>query len=240
MLQGVQHAHAEIDGELQSRFAGCGLDPFLLLEQQDAEAVEAGVLQREAVLGFVHAEAAGAAGAGGEEDVIIRRCRRGDMPCFLQALQILHQVADREVSRVALAVVAELLSELEGVHIGRGHHVALVSRALEDGLNHLLVLPGKPAEQDRDFVALLGREGPFDRLTEMVYLYEAGVLAQAHSLGCQPQRDLIRILNGGHRLQLIRHESPLQAWILPYELSNRAFSGYSREYVGGCPTDALA
>ena len=42
-----------------------------LLEQQHAEAVEAGVAQRQAVLGFVHAEAARAAGARGEEDVAV-------------------------------------------------------------------------------------------------------------------------------------------------------------------------
>ena len=52
-------------------FARRRLDAVVLLEQQDAESVEAGVLQREAILGFVHAEAARPAGASGEEDVVI-------------------------------------------------------------------------------------------------------------------------------------------------------------------------
>ena len=51
--------------------AGRLLEAALLLEQQDAEAVEAGVAQRLAVLGDVHAEAARAAGAGGEEHVVL-------------------------------------------------------------------------------------------------------------------------------------------------------------------------
>ena len=42
-----------------------------LLEEHDAEAVEAGVAERLAVLGDVHAEAARAAGAGREEDVVL-------------------------------------------------------------------------------------------------------------------------------------------------------------------------
>ena len=45
--------------------------PPRLLEQQHAETVEARVAQRQAILGFVHAEAARAAGAGGEEDVAV-------------------------------------------------------------------------------------------------------------------------------------------------------------------------
>ena len=49
--------------------AGRLLEAAGLLEEHDAEAVEAGVAQRLAVLGDVHAEAARAARAGGEEDV---------------------------------------------------------------------------------------------------------------------------------------------------------------------------
>ncbi len=58
------------------------LIPSCLLEEQDAETVEAGVLQGEAVLGLVHAEAAGAAGAGGEEHVVVHDVAARDMPCF--------------------------------------------------------------------------------------------------------------------------------------------------------------
>ena len=51
--------------------AGRLLEAAGLLEEHDAEAVEAGVAERLAVLGDVHAEAAGAARAGGEEDVVL-------------------------------------------------------------------------------------------------------------------------------------------------------------------------
>ena len=57
-MHGVEHAEAEVDGELQARLAGRGLDAVAVFKQQHAETVEAGVLQREAILGFVHAEAA--------------------------------------------------------------------------------------------------------------------------------------------------------------------------------------
>ena len=51
--------------------AGRLLEAAGLLEEHDAEAVEAGVAERLAVLGDVHAEAARAARAGREEDVLL-------------------------------------------------------------------------------------------------------------------------------------------------------------------------
>ena len=112
-VHGIQHAEAEIDGELQSGLARGGLDSVAVLEQQDAEAVEAGILQRETIFGLVHAEAAGTARAGGKEDVVVQNLLAWHA-FFLQELQILHQIADGEVGRIALAVVAEFLAGLEG------------------------------------------------------------------------------------------------------------------------------
>ena len=57
-VHGVQHAESEVDGELQSRLARGGLDSIAVLKQQHAEAIEAGVLEREAILRLIHAEAA--------------------------------------------------------------------------------------------------------------------------------------------------------------------------------------
>ena len=51
--------------------AGRGLDAVGLLEEQDAESVEPGILDAEPVLGFVHAEAAGAARTSREEHVAV-------------------------------------------------------------------------------------------------------------------------------------------------------------------------
>ena len=68
-VQRVQDAEEEVEVHLQAGF-GVGLrEAARLLEQQHAEAVEPGVAQRQAVFRLVHAEAAGTAGAGGEEDV---------------------------------------------------------------------------------------------------------------------------------------------------------------------------
>ena len=70
-VQRVQDGQEEVEVHLQAGF-GLGLvQAAALLEQQHAEFVEARVAQRQPVLGFVHAEAAGAAGAGGEEDVAV-------------------------------------------------------------------------------------------------------------------------------------------------------------------------
>ena len=91
--------------------AGGLLEAALLLEQQHAEALEAGVAQRLAVLGDVGAEAAGAAGAGGHEHVVLDDVLDRDLLLVAQPGQVLHQVADGEVGRVALPAVAELLAE---------------------------------------------------------------------------------------------------------------------------------
>ena len=87
-MQRVEHAHPEIDGELQARLAGRGFYAFLLLEKQNAEAVEAGILQRVSVFRLIHAEAAWSAGAGGKEDIVIDNVLAGDA-LLLQSLQIL-------------------------------------------------------------------------------------------------------------------------------------------------------
>ena len=76
-MQRVQHAQAEIDREFQSRLAGGRLDPVAVVEQQHAEAIESRVLQREAVLGLVHAEAARTARARRKEYVVVQNVLAG-------------------------------------------------------------------------------------------------------------------------------------------------------------------
>ncbi len=148
-MHGIQHAEAEVDSELQPGLAGSRLDSVAVFEQQHAEAIEAGIFQREAILRLIHAEAARAAGAGGEENVVIQNLVARH-PFFLQELEILHQVAHGEISRIALAVVAELFAGLEGGDIGHGQFFAAVAAALKDGANQIFVLPGEAAEQNRD------------------------------------------------------------------------------------------
>src|SRR6266496_1711366 len=165
-VERIDHAHAEIHGELEPRFAGRGLDAVVLLEKQHAEAIEARILERQPILGLIHAEAAGTARAGGEEDVVVDdlllRLAGG-----LQIFQILDEVAPGEVRRIALSVVAVLLAELKARNIGHGEDLALVSAAMEDRLNHLFVFPGEAAEENGDRAALLGQKRALDGAREV-------------------------------------------------------------------------
>ncbi len=145
-VQRVEDAQEEVEVHLQAGF-GVGLVQAAgLLEQQHAEAVETGIAQRQAILGFVHAEAAGSAGAGGEEDVAVDDFLLGEALLF-QALEILHQVADGEVGGIALAVVAVFLAGLEGPDVGRGHGFGAVAEAFQGAMDQLFVLPGEAAEE---------------------------------------------------------------------------------------------
>ena len=166
-VQRVEHAESEVDGELQPRLAGSGLQPVAVVEQQHAEAVEARIFQREAILGFVHAEAARPAGARGKEDVVIENVLARHAR-LLERLEILHQVADREIGRIALPVVAVLLAQLETGHVRHGHALAVVAGAQENGANQLLMLPREPAKKNRDAAALLGRKRALDGLVKML------------------------------------------------------------------------
>ncbi len=165
-IERIEHAHAEVDRELQSSFARGRLHAVILLEQQHAEAVEARILQGQAIFGLVHAEAARSARAGGEEDVVVDDLLLGQAAGF-QALQILHQIAHREIGRIALPVVAVLLAELEGRDVRHRQDVAAIAAAFEDGLDDLLVFPGQAAEEDGHLAALLGGEGPLHRTLEV-------------------------------------------------------------------------
>ena len=128
-IQGVQNAQEEVQVHLQAGL-GVGLAQSAgLLKEQDAEALEPRIAQRQPVFGFVHPETAGAACAGREEyvpvdDLFLRH------PFRFKGLQVLHQVAHGEISGVALPVVAVLLAGLKSLHVGRGHRTRLVAEAL--------------------------------------------------------------------------------------------------------------
>ena len=165
-IERIEHAHAEVHRELQPGFARGRLHAVILLEQQHAEAVEARILQSQAIFRLVHAEAARTTGAGGEEDVVVDDLLLGHAAGF-QALQVLHQVADREVRRIALPVVAVFLAQLEGRHVRHRQDLAAIAAAFEHGLDHLFVLPRQAAEKNGDLAALLRGEGTFDRTLEV-------------------------------------------------------------------------
>jgi len=183
-MERVQHSHAEIDGELQPRLTRSGLDPLLLLEQEDAKAVEAGVLERESIFGFVHAEAARAAGAGGEKDIAVDDVLARHSLLF-QALKVLDQVSDGEIRGIALAVISELLAGLERGHVRSGDDLAFISAAFENGLDESFMLPRQTAEQDGDVVTLLGAEGPLHRFLEVLKLHQSCLNHQPRALGAK-------------------------------------------------------
>lgn len=99
--------------ELEAGLARRGFGSVTVFEQQHPEAIEPSILQREAIFRFVHAEAARAARARGKEDVVIQNLVPGQA-FLLKELKILHQISYGAVSGITLAVVAKLLTSLEG------------------------------------------------------------------------------------------------------------------------------
>ena len=168
-VERVEDAEEEVEIHLQPGF-GVGLAQAAgLLEQQHAEAVEPGVAQGQAVFGFIHAEAAGTAGAGGEEDVPVDDFLLAET-LFFEALEVLDEVADGEIGRIALAVVAVFLAGLERLHVRGRHGLGAIAESFERAMHQLFVFPGETAEQQRGVRALLLGEGLFLRPFEMMDL----------------------------------------------------------------------
>ena len=82
-------------------------------------------------------------------------------------LDILDEVSNGEVGRIALAVVSVFLAELEGALVGHGEGLHLVTEAGERRMDELFVLPGEPAKKDGGFAALLLGKRALNRLVEV-------------------------------------------------------------------------
>ena len=108
---------------------------------------------------------------------------------FLEDLQILHQVADGEVGRIALAVVAEFLAGLERGDVRHRQLLAAVAAALKDGADQVFVLPGEAAEQDGHLVALFGGKCSLHWPVKVGGLVEPGDFAQARAFGFESLLD---------------------------------------------------
>jgi hypothetical protein len=158
-VEHIERAQVEVQRELQAGIVGCGLDGLLGLVEHDAESLIAGVLQRQPVLRFIHAEAAGTAGAGGEKNILFLNLV-ARIALIFQRTQKLDEVADCEIGGIALAVIAEFPAKGEGLHIRSGQHLAAITAGAQNGLDEALMLPGEAAEEDRHLVPLLGGEGP--------------------------------------------------------------------------------
>jgi hypothetical protein len=109
-----------------------------------------------------------------------------DIPLLAQAVEVLHQVADGEVRRVALAAVAVLAAVLERVGIRHVEGEDLVADAAERRLDEQVVRHRQAGDQDRGVLALVARErarnlvepllGGFDREAEALALLDLEVL----------------------------------------------------------------
>ncbi len=182
-VQRVKNAEEEIDVHLQPGFGIRLGEAAGLLEQEHAESVEPGIAQGEAIFGLIHAEAAGSARAGREEDVAIDDFLLGNS-LFFQGLQILHQVADGEVGGIALAVVAVLLPRLKRLDVGRGDGFGAIAEAFKSAMHQLFVLPGQSTEKEGGLSTLVFGEMPLFRTLEMVDLAfgHTGFLLQPRAL----------------------------------------------------------
>jgi hypothetical protein len=78
----------------------------------------------------------------------------------LQRPQESDEVADCKVGRIALAVIAILLANLESSDVGVEQHLAAIAAAREHGFNEALMFPSEPSEKNGDPVTLFRSEGP--------------------------------------------------------------------------------
>jgi hypothetical protein len=141
----------------------------LLLEQHHAEAVESCVPEGLAVLGRVHAEAARTTGAGGQEHEAIDDLFGAHALLVAQVNQHLHQVTDREVRRVTLRAVAELLADAERVVVRSVECHDVVAAALESTGDEVVVGQGEAADQHGDLGALALGEGEVGHLLHPLF-----------------------------------------------------------------------
>src|SRR5262249_38109677 len=136
------------------------------LEQQNAKAVEAGVLDAKPIFSFVHPETARSARPSGEEDISVDNFLPGK-PLSLERLQVLDQMPDHEVRRFALSVIAVFLTALAPGDVRGGQQGDVVSCRFESRANQPFVLPGQPAEQDSDLIPLRRSKRPFNRTMKL-------------------------------------------------------------------------
>ena len=182
-IQRVEDAQEEVDVHFQPGFGVGLLQTAGLLEQEHAEAIEPGITQGKAVLRFVHAEAAGTAGAGREEHVAVDDFLLRDA-LFFQRLEVLNQVTDGEVSGITLAVIAVFLTGLEGRNVRSGNGFGAVAETFERAVDEFLVFPRESAEEERGLSALSLGEMVFGGALEVVNftLDDTGLLLQAGAL----------------------------------------------------------
>src|SRR5262249_5286794 len=162
-----------------------------------------------------------AAGASGEEDIILddvlpRNTFR------LQELEILHQIAHGEICWITLTVVAILLAQLESSNIGNRQNLAAIAAALEDSTNQRLMFPGESAEKYRYLMPLFRSKRAFDRTGKVGRrIFESHVARQTVTLCGDATANLF--FNTGRTIgQILYRKINLCSWhdvLLPVELT---------------------
>ena len=155
LQQRDEKGHRELEA---GGVARCLAQAALLLEQEDAEAVESRVAQRLAVFGHVRAEPARAARPRGQEDVLADNLVDRHVLAVAQVHQVLHEIADGEVRGVALGAVAEFLPEPKRIGVGHVERLDRVAEPRDCGADDLVVREREPSEQDSRRVAVRARE----------------------------------------------------------------------------------
>ena len=191
-VHGVQDAQKEVEIHFQTGFRFGLIQAAALLEKKHTESIKPRVTQRQAILSFVHAKPAGSAGARCKEHVTIDDFLLGHTLLF-QVLQVLHQIAHREIGGIALPVVAVFLAELERLLVGNGKRFALIAQAFERAVNQLLVFPGQPSKQNRGLLALRLGERMLHRplKTLCALTLDPGFFLQPFSFFLEPLADQV-------------------------------------------------
>ena len=160
-IHGIQNPEEEVEIHFQPSLGFRLVQASALLKEQHSEPVETGIPQGQPVLGLIHPEAAGPAGARREKDIAVDNFLLAHALLF-HALDVFDKIANGEVSWVTLAVVAVLLAKLERLLVGNGHSLAFVTQAFQSPVNKLFVLPGETTEKYRGPVTLGFRKGVLD------------------------------------------------------------------------------
>ena len=149
-------AQGHIDFQAAALFGR--LVELVLRQQEEAEILQAHAVEGHLIGFVVLAEAAGAAGAGRQEDVVVQRLLLPVDGHFV--LQEIHQAARGKDRGAARAGVDQFLAGVQVRARDIGQRLGVVIQIVEDALDQPLVLPGQAAEQNRGLLPLFPCEGP--------------------------------------------------------------------------------
>ena len=155
---GPHNAQAQVHVDFQPAGLFGRLVQLVLRQQEEAEIFQPHAVEGHLVGFVVLAEAAGTAGAGRQEDVVIQGLLLPVHGHFV--LQEIHQAARRKDGGAACAGVDQFFAgvQVRARDIRQG--LGLVIQIVEDTLDQPLMLPGQAAKQNRRLIPLFPGKGP--------------------------------------------------------------------------------